>query len=355
MRASCARNCLQLRKQFGGETKVEHSPRASYSVDEALADKFASCEREGRCLAARSAADKMALGTRLRSGIVISPWRGLFARSEHWDELNAAERCLHVARSLAERNPTWVFAGVTAALAYGFSVSYSLLDSNGVRIETMADRGRSAGVRNGVRRLSYTEDNQWRASGLTVTSPVLTVFECACRLPFGDALAIADSALRSGLVKGAELESMVDGAGRVRGIRRARRVVQYMDGRAESGGESQTRARMIELGYEVPDLQVEFANPLDPKRNFRVDMLVDCGNGRRVAVEHDGACKYEDLAMLNGRTPTRAFMDERQREALLTSCGIEVMRVRWADLHDEQRFRRLMDAYGVPKRRARGV
>ena len=128
-----------------------------------------------------------------------------------------------------------------------------------------------------------------------------------------------------------------------------------MDGRAESGGESQTRARMIELGYEVPDLQVEFANPLDPKRNFRVDMLVDCGDGRRVAVEHDGACKYEDLAMLNGRTPTRAFMDERQREALLTSCGIEVMRVRWKDLHDEQRFRRLMDAYGIPKRRARGM
>ena len=137
---------------------MEHSPHASYSVDEALADKFASFEREGCCLAARSAGDKMALGTRLRSGIVISPWRGLFARGEYWDELNAAERCLHVARSLAERNPSWVFAGVTAALAYGFSVSYSLLDSNGIRIETMAGRGKSAGVRNGVRRLSYAED-----------------------------------------------------------------------------------------------------------------------------------------------------------------------------------------------------
>ena len=47
-----------------------------------------------------------------------------------------------------------------------------------------------------------------------VTTPVRTVLDCARRLPFDEALAVADSALRSGLVAAEELNA---GASRVRG------------------------------------------------------------------------------------------------------------------------------------------
>ncbi|MGO5240490.1 hypothetical protein ACTQ1Z_06160 [Parolsenella sp. LCP21S3_E11] len=159
---------------------------------------------------------------------------------------------------------------------------------------------------------------------------------------------MADSALHMKLMEGSESARLVVGAGRSRGIRNARRVLECMDGRAESGGESMVRARMIELGYKEPELQVEFPNPLEPGHTYRADMLIRCGE-RLVVVELDGKCKYEDPEMLVGRTPLRVLLDERQREALLTSHGVEVMRLRYEDVMDEGRFKRLMDAYRIPR------
>lgn len=53
--------------------------------------------------------------------------------------------------------------------------------------------------------------------------------------------------------------------------------------------------------------------------------------------------------MLSGRTTLGVLLDERQREALLTSNGVEVMRLRYEDVMDEARFVRMMDAYRIPR------
>lgn len=83
------------------------------------------------------------------------------------------------------------------------------------------------------------------------TTPLLTVLMCARDLPFADALAVADSALRHGDVTKDEL---------LRAARneRERRVAHYADRRAANPFESSLRAIVIECGVGViPQYQVE--------------------------------------------------------------------------------------------------
>jgi very-short-patch-repair endonuclease len=80
-----------------------------------------------------------------------------------------------------------------------------------------------------------------------VTSPCRTVLDCALTLPFAQALAIADSALRRGLVTGDDLVRAAStrlGPGR----RRIMRVATAADGRADNPFESALRAIIIEAG-----------------------------------------------------------------------------------------------------------
>ena len=88
-----------------------------------------------------------------------------------------------------------------------------------------------------------------------LTSALRTVVDCARRLPFPEALAIADSALRSGDVMLEELRAV-----RVRGAGAAavRQVLDRADGRAQNPFESVLRALAIEEGWDVePQLAVD--------------------------------------------------------------------------------------------------
>ena len=81
-----------------------------------------------------------------------------------------------------------------------------------------------------------------------VTTPLRTVLDCSRILPFDEALAIADSALRSGLVTREELDDLdVRGAGAAA----VRRVLRHADGRAANPFESVLRALCIEAGLSV--------------------------------------------------------------------------------------------------------
>jgi very-short-patch-repair endonuclease len=102
------------------------------------------------------------------------------------------------------------------------------------------------------------------------TTPVRTVLDCARTLPFCEALAVVDSALRKGLVTNDELLAAavaVRGPGRARGIR----LVEAGDVRAASVLESVLRARALEAGHSfIPQFviadgdffaRVDLANP----------------------------------------------------------------------------------------------
>ncbi|MGH3443978.1 MAG: hypothetical protein ACRDPB_01250 [Nocardioidaceae bacterium] len=85
-----------------------------------------------------------------------------------------------------------------------------------------------------------------------VTSPVFTVMHCAARLPFDEALAVGDSALRSRMVTRAEL---IRAAERMPARYRTRclRVAKAADARADNPFESTLRA----IALDVPGLAVE--------------------------------------------------------------------------------------------------
>jgi very-short-patch-repair endonuclease len=115
-----------------------------------------------------------------------------------------------------------------------------------------------------------------------VTSPVRTVLDCAATLPFDEALAVADSALRSRDVTRAELRSAAEslpGRGRRRQVLR---VVEAADARAANPFESVLRA----IAQGVPSLNV--VPQVRIERNGRFVGRVDLADLRlRIVLEAD--------------------------------------------------------------------
>ncbi|MDR7361426.1 hypothetical protein [Nocardioides marmoribigeumensis] len=117
-----------------------------------------------------------------------------------------------------------------------------------------------------------------RSNGTAVTRPAQTVVDCARDLPWAEALAVADSALRSGAVTRAQLREAAEQV-RTTGRARVRRVVECADRRAANAFESVLRA----IALDVPGLVVEPQVRID-ERGLRVTPdLVD--RERRIVIE----------------------------------------------------------------------
>lgn len=135
-----------------------------------------------------------------------------------------------------------------------------------------------------------------------VTSPVRTVMDCAARMPFDEALSIADSALRAGDVTRAQL---VLAAEQQPSRYRARclRVARLADGRADNPFESVLRA----IALDVPGLQVQAQRTIPgigrPDLVDRVLRLVVEAesfefHGRRRMLKHD--CERYNAFVVDG-------------------------------------------------------
>jgi hypothetical protein len=96
-----------------------------------------------------------------------------------------------------------------------------------------------------------------RVAGRLATAPAWTAVEVARQLRRPRALAALDAALHSLACTRAELETAVREQKGRRGIVQVRELVQYADGRAESGMESEARLVMIDFGLPRPELQYE--------------------------------------------------------------------------------------------------
>lgn len=117
--------------------------------------------------------------------------------------------------------------------------------------------------------------------GIRVTSPVKTVLDCSTVLSFVEALAIADGALRRGMVEPEALLRAAFGY-RGRGSRQARSVAEHASAFPMNPFESALRGLCIEAGFSqfVPQLPVR-----DQQINYHLD-LGDPVN--RLALEADG-------------------------------------------------------------------
>jgi very-short-patch-repair endonuclease len=149
------------------------------------------------------------------------------------------------------------------------------------------------------------------------TSPLRTVLDCARYLPFGEALAVADSAVRSAKVQPEILKEAAQalrGAGR----RKAIRVADLLDGRSESALESMLRARLIEAGITgfIPQYTIS------GDRGFTA--RVDLANPQlRIVLEADSFAFHGTRA---------ALRKDCRRHVNLAMCGWLLLRYSWEDV-----------------------
>jgi hypothetical protein len=147
-----------------------------------------------------------------------------------------------------------------------------------------------------------------------VTTPLRTVIDCARVLPFDEALAVADSALRSRKVSPAELRAAAADA-RGPGSAAVRRVALHASAKADNPLESVLRALTIEVGLAMtPQLQVAESGMF---------AVVDLGNEElRLIVEAEGyethgtrkglrrdCCRHTEFAIFGWTSLRYAYED----------------------------------------------
>lgn len=163
-------------------------------------------------------------------------------------------------------------------------------------------RDRKPRGRKGVR-FSFRELAEADVVAPGVTSAVRTVLDCATTLPYAEALAIADSALRHGHVDPHEL-MLAAGASPLRGRARRLRVAHTCDSRAANPFESALRAYALDAGLEVqPQAWIHtphgWVRPdlLDEGRKLALEAESFTWHGHRDQLTRD-CRKYNDLVLV---------------------------------------------------------
>lgn len=309
-----------------------------------LARVFAEAESERSCAGVVS--DCLRKAIKARKEEFTEPVPQLFARASYWAGLSRPERVMHILRGLHGLHPDWVFCGPSAAAAWGLSVSYRLLDVTHVATSLRSHSRSQRFVRRHVVDVGRPE----YAQGLPVTPPDQTVLDCMCWSGFADGLAVADSALHTGLLTYRELNDYVSSAGGGRhGIAQARMTASFASDLPENGGESIARATMHELGFTAPRLQVDVPNPFeDGPLTWRVDFHWTLPDGKVVYGELDGGEKYANRFM-NGGSPLKAIRRERRRESRLTVTHAAIARFSPDEVADLAYFDAYLRTFGIPK------
>lgn len=200
-----------------------------------------------------------------------------------------------------------------------------------------------------VRQLKTPNDDIVIVDGLRVTPILQTVFDCMRWMPFAEGLVVAVSTLRARLVEKDQLiDYILSRESGVRGVPQAYDCAIHADGRAENGGESLSRAIMLELGFACPEPRVEVPNPINPGHPYRLDFAWRLANGQLFGGEHDGLEKYTNDDMLAGRSALDALVTERQRESRISALGIKVLRFTARQRCNAEQMWGLLSAYGVP-------
>lgn len=256
---------------------------------------------------------------RVRTGELHRVHPGWFAEAGQYRRLGPAQRTVlrYQALTLAATAPP-VFCLASAALVHGLDVRRLP-----ARVHTISPPGQ--GTHNGYAHVvrhqaRLSESDVVMAHGLRATSVERTLLDCARLLPFADAVVLADQADRSGLDRARLGERLPEWAG-CRGVRRAQRVLQAMDIRSESVGETLTRLMLVDSPLPFPELQWVIRGRAG---SYRADFAWP---EHRLVLEFDGEIKYSDP----GSTAS-VIREERRREVEIQELGWTVIRVGWNDV-----------------------
>lgn len=303
------------------------------------------CEREGRCVHARTRAEEKMIARFVREGELAAVRPGLYARPKYWEGLKRRQRHMHQVRAIAKKNPEVTFCMHTAAMVHGLSVSYRYLG----KVHVIAPRTATSFGDGAVTRHRIKSKGRELVLDVPVTPLDQTVADCLVASTFAEGLIIADSVLHEGLMERVDLaRALIDHGRHRKGVETARRVVLCADGLSESGGESKARAMMIERGWMLPELQVWLPDVLDQAREYRVDYLWRVGD-RIIIGEFDGRIKAE-LAEAEGELAERYFNERRRESNMTLMSNCKIVRIYMDDLRNPERFDRKLQLAGVPRR-----
>lgn len=154
--------------------------------------------------------------------------------------------------------------------------------------------------------------------GAKITNAARTVIDIARTSPFRAGVAIADCAVRLDQTSQPELVVIVQACKGWPGVERARQVVEFCDGNAESVLESCARVAFADHGLEPATLQAEIA--VGSRRRFRVDF---CWPRYATIAEADGLGKY---------SAAKDIRDQFERDRLLRRAGYKVVHFTWREI-----------------------
>ncbi len=224
---------------------------------------------------------------------------------------------LDLAAVLVHMHGTCIGSHETAAIIHGLD----LLERPPADLVTVTHTRQGSGSRSGRRGLrvhvaGIPECDIEQRYGVPVTRVARTVVDLCRTGTFREGVVVADSALHAGKVTLAELEAVIAARPRWPGLRRARSVVAFSDGRSESVLESLARVIMHENGLPPPELQVWIQDGYGAPIG-RVDFFWPQYN---TIGEADGAMKYEDSA---------AALRQLERDRKLRQAGYELVHFGW--------------------------
>jgi very-short-patch-repair endonuclease len=228
----------------------------------------------------------------LNDGKIAHPARNLYSLSSVGDVVVAARRVHGVVSHLS------------AALAWGWKVK----DAPTRPVVTVPRNRHPTAAGIDVRFASLSRDEVTDGR----TTPVRTVLDCARSLPFDEALAVCDSALRAGAVDKPTLVAAAR-AGPRTGRPAALRVVDAADARAANPFESVLRA----IALEVPGLGVVAQGQVGQYHADVADLRL------RIAIEAE-SFEFHGLP--------EAFRHDIRRYTDMTRRGWLVARFVWEDV-----------------------
>jgi len=299
-----------------------------------------------RQLAAGGLDDRVLTGA-VRTGLVLRLRRGAYVRRCSWQEAEPWTRdALKIQAHYESTGGVSRYSHLSAARLHECHVWAA---SSMVHVTTdYANSLKSAGsdVRTHRAVLASSEVATLRTQDgreILTTSLERTVLDCARVLPLEQAAVIGDHALRKGARLGS-LRLQLEQSPAKRGSRRARDVLDVLDGASESVGETRTRLLLRSFGLSLFIPQFEIPTP---RGRFRADFA---DPGSRVVIEFDGSAKYTDY-----RPTDEVLLAERRRENALVEEGWQVLRLEWNHLAHPAEVRRRIVAMMGRSRMLQGV
>lgn len=246
-----------------------------------------------------------------------------------------AEQLARILAALAKTGRPAAVSHVSAALLHGLAVWN--IDRSLVHMTRRGSGGGHASTRRRLHTAPLDPADVTYIGGIPVTTVARTVVDLARSEDFTHGAVVGDCALNNALTCPDELHDALSRCRGMAGCRRARAVLDALDQRCESPGETRARLLMDKEGLPRPELQRVIRH--GGVSLGRVDFyFADHG----IVGEFDGKAKYTDPEY-SGGDPAEVKWREKRREDRLADRGFVIVRWAWEDLSKPDVFRALFE------------